>query len=172
MKKPFNQRLHKINNEVKFPIVRLLTEGGSQLMSSYEAYQMSINEGKDLILINETQNPPTVKIEDYNKFIYNIKKQKKENLKNSIKSETKELQFSCDIADHDLNTKAKKAYEFLEKGKKVKCVLQLKGRQKSTPERGQIILLKYASLLENIGVPESMPKLDGGRWTMMMKPKK
>ena len=163
---------HKINNEVRFNEVRLIGRGEPILMSSYDAYQLALSEDKDLILVNENQNPPIVKIEDYNKFIYNIEKIEKEKKKNAVKIQLKEIQLSPNISDNDLNTKIRKGREFLEDGNKIKCVLQLKGRQKATPERGEIVVLKYASGLEEIGTPETMPKLDGGRWIMILKPKK
>ena len=80
--------------------------------------------------------------------------------------------MSCSIADNDLNTKSKKAKEFLEDGNKVKCVVQLKGRQKAMPEQGEIVMLKFANILSSVGSPESLPKLDGGKWLMILKPKK
>ena len=55
---------------------------------------------------------------------------------------------------------------------KIKCVLQLKGRQKATPQRGEVVMLKYAAGVDEVGVPESLPKLDSGKWIMMLKPRK
>jgi len=166
------ERKHKINGEVRFPQVRVVGVGEPKIMSSYDASQLAISEGKDLILINESQTPPIVKIEDYNKFIYQIEKAEKEKRKNSIKSEIKEIQLSPDIADNDLNTKSRKGKEFLQNGDKIKVSMMLKGRQKGSPERGQVTMLKFAALLEEFGIPEELPKLEGSKWLMMMKPKK
>ena len=164
------QRLHKINSEVRFPQVRVVGVGEPRLMSSYEASQLAQTEGKDLILINESQNPPIVRIEDYNKFLYDTEKANRERKK--TKNQLKEIQLSPEIADNDLNTKARKGKEFLVDGDKIKVILQLKGRQKQSPQRGEITMLKFATLLEEVGTVESMPKLEGGRWFMMMKPRK
>lgn len=163
---------YKINEEINFPQVRLVEDGNQLLMSSYEANKIARSREKDLILINESQTPPIVKIDDYNKFIYNLDKAQREKKKNSIKSEIKEIQLSCEIADNDLNTKSKKGIEFLSKGDKVKCVLQLKGRQKMTPQRGEIVMLKFADSLSTIGTPEALPKLESNRWIMTIKPRK
>jgi translation initiation factor IF-3 len=170
MSKIRKQRLHKINSEVRFPEVRVVGVGEPRIMSSYDASQLAQSEGKDLILINESQTPPIVRIEDYNKFIYDLEKSNKE--KKKKETQVKEIQLSPDIADHDLNTKARKGKEFLEDGDKLKIVLQLKGRQKSTPERGEITMLKFAAILEEVGIAESMPKLESSKWLMIMKPKK
>lgn len=60
----------------------------------------------------------------------------------------------------------------MENGDKIKCVIQLKGRQKAMPERGEIVMLKFADILSEFGMPEMMPKMDGSRWIMIIKPKK
>ncbi len=166
------KRAHKINEEVRFPEVRLIGEVESQVLSSREAMNIANNLELDLILINENANPPVVKIEDYNKFLYKIQKAEKERKKNSTQSVLKELKLSPEISDHDLNTKFKKGEEFLKEGNRVKCTIQLKGRQKATPERGELIMIKFADMLSELGTPEAMPKLEGSKWNMIIKPKK
>lgn len=171
-KRPEIKRKHKINSELNFPEVRLLGRGEPIVISISEAQKIANSEEKDLILINENQNPPIVRIEDYNKFLYAMEKAEKEKKKNSNKSVLKEVQLSVNISDHDLETKSKKGREFLKDGDKVKVVILLKGRQKANPERGEIVMLKFAQSVEEFGIPESMPKLEGGKWIMMMKTKK
>jgi translation initiation factor IF-3 len=166
------KRAHKINEEVRFPEVRLIGEGDSQVLSSREAMNIANNLELDLILINENANPPVVKIEDYNKFLYKIQKAEKERKKNSTQSVLKELKLSPEISEHDLNTKAKKGEEFLKEGNRIKCTIQLKGRQKATPERGELIMIKFADMLSEFGVPEDFPRLEGGKWNMIIKSKK
>lgn len=86
--------------------------------------------------------------------------------------ETREIQLSCEIAENDLMTKSRKGEEFLKDGDKVKCVILLKGRQKSMPERGELVMLRFAEILTEFGLPEALPTLDGNRWIMTLKPKK
>ena len=169
---PQKQRKHKINSEVRFPLVRLIGQVEQQIMSSFEASKLADSMGLDLILINETQDPPIVRIGDYNKFIYDMEKAEKERKKNTHKTELREIQLSCDIHENDLITESKKAYEFLKDGDKVKVVIQLKGRQNSKPERGELVMLKFAEMLTEVGTPEAMPKLEGNRWNMTMRQKK
>ncbi len=171
-KMPQKQRKHKINGEVRFPQVRLVGQGEPQLLSSFEASKIADSLGLDLILINESQDPPVVRIGDYNKFIYEQEKAEKERKKNSHKTELKEIQLSCDIHENDLITKSKKAKEFLQGGDKVKVVVQLKGRQNAMPERGELVMLKFAEILTDYGIPEALPKLEGNRWNMTIKAKK
>lgn len=166
------ERKHKLNGEVRFPQVRVVGEGEPKIMSSFEAYKMAQSEGKDLILINETQNPPIVKIEDYNKFIYDFEKSQKAKQKTQHKIEIKEIQLSCDIAINDLQTKSRKAKEFLDDGDKVRCVVRLKGRQKSMPERGKNVMEKFLEILSETAQMEEILKYDGDKWQMTLKQKK
>ena len=166
------ERKHKINSEVRFPQVRLVGTGEPIILSSFEASKLAESEGKDLILINEFQNPPIVKIEEYNKFIYEIEKAEKEKKKNTIKSELKEIQLSCEIAINDLLTKSRKAKEFIDDGDKVRCVIQLRGRQKSKPERGESVMNKFYEMIEDVGQLETPLKLENDKWSMIIKAKK
>ncbi len=167
-----NKRKHKINNEIRCHEVRLIGDGEPCIINTREALRMADDSGKDLILINENQEPPIARIDDYNKFLYKIEQQEKEKRKNAVKSEMKEIKLSCNIADHDLEIKAKKAREFLSDGDKVKCVIQLRGRQKGNPDRGQIVMLRFATILEQYGSAENVPKLESSKWLMILKPKK
>lgn len=167
---PQKQRKHKINNEVRFPLVRLIGQGEPQVISSFEASKIAESQELDLILINESQDPPIVKIADYNKFIYEIEKVEKERKKNSHKVELKEIQLSCDIQDNDLITKSKKSKEFLSENNKVKVVIQLKGRQNSMPERGELVMWRFLDLLKENCCLEVNPKLEGNRWQMVISP--
>ena len=173
-KKPFvkKERKHKINGEVRFPEVRVIGSYNGQIMSSFEASKIAQEEGVDLILINENATPPIVRIEDYGKFIYDSEKKEREAKKNVHKTQLKEIPLSLNIADHDLGIKAKKALEFLEGGDKVKLSLLMKGRQMSMKENGEIVMLKFAHFVEELGIPEALPKIEGNRWNMIIKPKK
>jgi len=171
-KKPVIKRKHKINSEIISKDVRLVGRGEPVVISTKEAQNIANSEEKDLILINENQEPPIVRIDDYNKFIYNMEKAEKEKKRNSNKSQLKEIQLSVNISDHDLETKSKKGKEFLKDGDKVKVVILLKGRERANPQRGELVMLKFAQSVEEFGTPESMPKLESNKWIMMMKTKK
>jgi translation initiation factor IF-3 len=163
-------RKNKINDEVRYPQVRVIGEGESQIMSSRDAYQLAKSQNLDLILVNENQNPPIVRIADYQKFLYLQEKSEKERSKNT-KFEIKEIQLSCDIAENDLKTKANHAIRFLQKGDRVKVVLALIGRQKSTPQRGENTMLNFEERISDIASPESAIKYDGNRWIAIYKRK-
>lgn len=177
MKKiPYNKKQntrHKINRQIGCAQVRLVGWFDQpEVIKTIEAIKIAESEGLDLILINENQDPPPAKIEDYKKFIYNIEKLEKEKKKNANKSVIKEIKLSVDIAENDMATKSRKAIEFLKNGDRVKCTLQLKGRQKSSPERGEITMLKFFTMIGEFGISESLPAIQSSTWTMMIKPKK
>jgi translation initiation factor IF-3 len=171
LKKP-TQKTHKINGEVRFPSVRLIGRGEPILLSSKEAYNIAVEEGKDLVLINETANPPVVRIDDYSKFLYEQAKLEKERKKNAPKNEIKEIQISVNIGENDFNTMLKRAIGFLKEGAKIKCVLAMKGRQKARPELGEITILKFITELDEFGTPEAFPKMENFRWLAIIKPKR
>ncbi len=163
---------HKLNYDINFSEVRVVYQGGTEVFSLEEAISKAKSEDKDLILINENQNPPIVRIDDYNKFLYDLDKLEKERKKLSNKSQLKEIQLSASISDNDIKTKSKKAIEFLEDGDKVKVVLLMKGREKAHPERGELVILRFTESLSQVGSPESLPKYENGKWIIILKPKK
>jgi translation initiation factor IF-3 len=166
------ERKHKINSEVRFPEVRVIGDRNGELMSSFDAAKIAREEGKDLILINENAKPPVVRIEDYNKFLYETSKREKEAKKNSKSNDTKEIKLSANIADHDLAIKSKRASEFLKSGNRVKVTLEMRGREITMKEQSEMVVLKFIQSIEEEGLPESMPNLDGKRFILFVKPKK
>ena len=76
-KRPEIKRRHKINQEITSPEVRLIGRGEPFVLSIREAQKLANDEEKDLILINENQTPAIVKIEVYNKFLYELEKAEK-----------------------------------------------------------------------------------------------
>jgi translation initiation factor IF-3 len=168
-----NNQKHRLNSDVRFPQVRVTGVGfDGEIMSSFEASKIAQEKEKDLILINEKSSPPIVRIDDYQKFLYDSLKKEKETRKNSKKSELKEIKLTPNIAEHDLLVKSKKAKEFLSSGDRLKVTLTMKGRQNTMKEQSQIVMYKFADLLENSGIPEALPKLEGNRFIMFIKPKK
>ena len=125
----------------------------------------------DLVEISPTADPPVCKIIDYQKFLYQQKKKQKELKSKAIKIVVKELRFGPNTDDHDYNFKLKHAQKFLEDGAKVKAFVFFKGRSIIYSEKGEILLLRFAQDLEELGKVEQMPKLEGKRMTMLITPR-
>ena len=90
---------------------------------------------------------------------------------NSKVSEVKEIRFTPNTDDHDFDFKAKHAENFLKEGNKVKAYVQFKGRAIQFKERGELLILKFAERLAEVGQPEGLPKLEGKRMLMIIAPK-
>jgi len=143
-----------------------------KIISLDEALKIAKNLELDLVEISPKTEPPICKIIDYKKFIYDQKKRQK-----AIKSKTqkvviKELRFGPNTGDHDFDFKLKHARGFLEDGSKVRAFVFFRGRTIIFKDQGQILLLKLAQALEDIGVVEHMPKLEGKKMIMIIAPKK
>lgn len=126
----------------------------------------------DLVEISPTANPPVCRIIDYKKFLYEQKKKQKEIKAKTAKVVVKEIRLGPNTDDHDFNFKLKHAMKFLEDGAKVKVDVFFRGRAIIYKDKGEIILLKFAQALEEIGKVERLPKLEGKRMIMIITPKK
>lgn len=136
-----------------------------------EALKMAQAQQLDLVEISPNADPPVCKIIDYNKFLYDKKKKEKEMKAKSKASEVKEIRFTSNTDDHDFDFKSKHAEKFLKDGNKVKAYVQFKGRAIQFKERGELVLLKFAERLAEVGLPEGMPKLEGKRMLMVLAPR-
>ncbi len=126
----------------------------------------------DLVEISPSAEPPVCKITDYSKFLYQQKKKQKEIKAKAQKIVVKEIRFGPQTDDHDFEFKMRHAEKFLKDGAKVKAYVFFKGRSILFKEQGEILLLKLATELEDLGTVEQMPKLEGKRMIMMISPKK
>ena len=145
-------------------------ENKSVIISIDEARQKAEKLGKDLIEINGKAEPPIVKIEDYSKYLYELKKQLKNNKKPSVA--LKEIQLSTNIASNDLNIKANKARKFISDGDKVKVVLTMKGRELSRRDDSKKCIYEFIDMLSDVSVPEALPRDEGNKCIVMLKKKK
>jgi len=145
---------------------------GSQVVSLEEALKMARERELDLVEIAPSADPPVCKIIDYKKFLYDQKKKQKE-LKNKQQKVTiKEIRFGPNTDDHDFEFKLNHARKFLEEGSKVKAYVFFKGRTIVFKERGELLLLRFAKEVSDLGSIEQVPKLEGKRMIMMINPKK
>ena len=161
---------HRINERIRVPEVRLVgdnVEGG--VMSSYDASKLAKEMELDLVLINEKGNIPIVRIMNYEKFIYEQEKNKKKNKALPLK----EIKMGPNISPNDLRTKANQVSKFLEKGHKVKVVVEFRGREMAHQNLGLKVIVTLAQEVSEYGVPEEIPnKVIGRSMTMQIKPKK
>jgi len=134
--------------------------------------QLATDQDLDLVEISPKAVPPVCKIIDYKKFLYEQKRKEKELKKNQSKVVVKEIRFGPNTDDHDFEFKLKHARAFLSEGAKVKAYVFFKGRTIVFKDRGEILLLRLAQEVEDIGVVEQLPQLMGKRMIIMINPKK
>ncbi|MBT4904194.1 MAG: translation initiation factor IF-3 [Flavobacteriaceae bacterium] len=126
----------------------------------------------DLVEISPNATPPVCKILEYKKFLYEQKKRDKALKSKATKVIIKEIRFGPQTDEHDYEFKKKHAEKFLKDGAKLKAFVFFKGRSIVFKEQGQILLLRLAQDLEDLGKVEQLPRLEGKRMTMFISPKK
>ena len=138
--------------------------------SKMEGLKKAQDLGLDLVEISAKSDPPICKIINYSKFLYDQKKKQKEIKSKTAKVVMKEIRFGPNTETHDYNFKLNHAKKFLTDGAKVKAFVFFRGRTIIFKEKGEILLLKLAQELEDLGVVEIMPKLEGKKMTMVIAP--
>jgi len=158
---------------IRVPQVRLVGENidNPGVFSTVEALKMADEQDLDLVEISPKADPPVCKITDYQKFLYQQKKKQKEMKAKAVKVVVKEIRFGPNTDDHDYQFKLRHAEKFLEEGAKVKAFVFFKGRSILFKDKGEILLLRFAQDLEEIGKVEQLPKLEGKRMIMFLAPK-
>ena len=145
--------------------------GQPQVLPIRDALKLADELELDLIEISSKAEPPVCRIDDYQKFLYQQKKKAKELKANQTKVVVKEIRFGPQTDDHDYNFKLKHAQNFLKEGAKVKAYVFFRGRSIVFKEQGEILLLRFATDLEELAKVEMMPKLDGKKMNMILAPK-
>ena len=166
------QQEHRTNQMIRVPQVRLV--GDNIEVGVYpiqDALRIAQEQGLDLVEISPQADPPVCKIIDYNKFLYEKKRKEKEMKAKSKSAEVKEIRFTPGTDEHDFDFKSKHAEAFLKEGNKVKAYVQFKGRAIMFKERGELLLLKFAERLAEVGQPEALPKMEGKRMLIIFTPK-
>lgn len=175
MSKKDKELSYRINTEIKCDRVRLVGDNvDTDVYDIYTALKIAREQELDLIEINSKSVPPICKVEDYGKFLYNVKKKQKDIEKNnkSNKVEVKEMRFTPNIDEHDYEFKKNHIIKFLNDGDKVKVYVFFKGREIKYADKGELVLVRLADDLSDISIVERMPILDGSKMMMYLRPKK
>ncbi|HUQ65946.1 MAG TPA: translation initiation factor IF-3 [Flavitalea sp.] len=166
------QQEHRTNQMIRVPQVRLVGENIEVgVYPIQDALKIAQDQGLDLVEISPQADPPVCKVIDYNKFLYEKKRKEKEMKAKSKSAEVKEIRFTPGTDEHDFDFKSKHAESFLKEGNKVKAYVQFKGRAIMFKERGELLLLKFAERLAEVGQPEALPKMEGKRMLIIFAPK-
>ena len=171
-KKVFN----RINDQIRARQVRIVGENVEpDIYTIQEAIRMADDLDLDLVEINPSANPPVCKIVDYGKFKYAQKLKAKEQKKKQAetKQTLKEIRFGPNTDDHDFKFKARHARKFLENGDLVKAFVFFRGREITFKEKGELLLIRLADDLQDVGLPDNLDfKLEGKKMIMNLRPLK
>ena len=163
-----------INEEIKHPEVRVIGPANEQLgiMKIADALTYAENNGVDLVLIAPNAAPPVCRAIDYGKFCFERDKREKEAKKKQVIVKVKEVQLSCRIEQHDLETRVNHAKRFLAEGNKVKAVVRFRGREMSHMDLGREVIARFEEALQGFGQAEKKPVLDGRYMSIIIAPVK
>ena len=163
---------YRVNEQIRVREVRIVGDGGSEVVPTRQALDMAHEQGVDLVEISPNAQPPVCRLIDYSKFLYQQKKHAKEMKAKQVKVEVKEIRFGPQTDDHDYNFKLKHAKEFLEEGNKVRAYVFFRGRSILFKEQGEVLLLRFANDLEEYAKVEQLPRLEGKKMFLFLAPKK
>lgn len=170
-----NIKTEFVNREIRSKQILIIRDDGSKFgpLNKFEALKLAEDEGLDLMQVGiQDNNVAIAKILDYGKYKYEQKRKQRENKKNQIKVENKEIRLTVGIGDHDLETKARKAREFLEAGDRLKISLKFKGREITYQDFGLETINKFFTKIEDIAKIEKEAKLNTRFLDMYVVPKK
>ena len=127
-KEDFSLRF-RVNDEIDYDgNVRIVGDDiESQIVSMRTARSIAEEKELDLVEMQSKSSMPIIKICQFDKMLYELKKNAKKN-KSQVKT-LKDIQLRVNIAKHDLETKANNARKFIENGNKVRVTLTMKGRE-------------------------------------------
>ncbi len=162
-----------VNKDIRFPVVMVIGKNGPLgEMSPRDGTAKAKALGLDLVCISPSAKPPICKILDYGKYKFEKSKKEKEMKKNRSIVVIKEVRITPNIGQHDLETKAKKAKEFIEQGYKVKVSLKFRGRERAHIEVGEETLMRFFAVVEDIAMLEKKPYSNGRFFDMIIAPQK
>ena len=172
MKNDKMKNQYRVNEQIRVREVRVVSDGGAEVMPTRKALDLARQQGVDLVEISPNAQPPVCRIVDYSKFLYQQKKHAKEMKQKQVKVETKEIRFGPQTDEHDYQFKLKHAQEFLNEGNKVRAYVFFRGRSILFKDQGEVLLLRFANDLEEVAKVEQLPKLEGKKMFLFLAPKK
>ncbi|MBM3256833.1 MAG: translation initiation factor IF-3 [Candidatus Liptonbacteria bacterium] len=140
----------RINSKIIAPQLRVIDAEGNNLgvLTRDEALKLARpEEGLDLIEIAPTAQPPVARLMSFDKYRYEIEKQRKKERQSRAKTDLKQIQISARAAHNDLSVKAKQAEKFLNEGHQVEVQMRLRGREKYNKEWAFEKLHEFLSLI-------------------------
>ncbi len=165
-------RYYRLNNNIQAKEIRLVDANNKQIgvLSIEEARKKALEENLDLVEIAANASPPVVKIIDFKKFKYEEAKKERQARRHTHEISTKEIWLGPLISPHDLETRLKRARDFLLTGDRVKLTVRFSGREMAHPEFGYEVLKKAEVILAEVGEKDGEAKFFGRNLTLSFNP--
>lgn len=162
----------RVNREIRGDKVRVVSDSGEQLgiMPLRDALMKAEDMKMDLVEIAPKALPPVCKIVDFGKLRYKQAKKEKENKKMQVHVKVKEIKIKPGIDEHDFQTKANHARNFILKGNKVRLTLTFRGREMLHKNLGVKLVDKMMHVLSDIAIVEAPMKSMGRIMTIVLAP--
>lgn len=168
------KKFYRINQRIFAPQLRLLDAEGKQIgvVTKEEALRLANEKELDLVEVAPQAKPPVAKLIDYNKFLYQLEKKKKEEKKKAKVSETKEVRLGPFMSDNDLQVMIRRAREFLQDSDKVKLVVKFRGRQITRSEFGRDVVNKVVAAVSDVSKVDREAHFEGKQLIALLSPEK
>lgn len=168
------EQRERVNHRIRVPEVSVIDETGQQLgtMNTHDARDMAKERGLDLVEVSPNVTPPVCKFMDYGRFLYDKKKRVQTAKAKTQAVLLKEVKYRPNTDTHDLETKTRKAQEFLAEGNKCKITVMFRGREMAHPDRGQELVKRVVALLGEAAELELEPHMEGRFMSAILVPRK
>jgi translation initiation factor IF-3 len=142
------------------------------VMSLADGIELARAESLDLVEVSPMADPPVCRVMDFGKYLFEQNKKAQTAKRKQKQVHVKEIKFRPGTDEGDYKIKLRKLTEFLEIGDKTKVTLRFRGREMAHQELGANLLARVRKDLEEIGVVEQMPQMEGRQMIMVIAPKK
>ena len=172
-RRPPQDRGPRINHQIRIRQIRVIDEDNGQLgvLETADALALAVRKGLDLVEIAPNQRPPVCRIMDYGKFKYEEKKKEQASRRKQHQVQVKELRVRPGTGEHDLQTKVKRARDFLEAGDKVLVCCLFRGRQMAHKDVGEQVIMEVVKHLSDVAKIEAPCRQEGRRMVLMLAKK-
>ena len=162
------------NEEIEATEVRVIDSAGAQagVMPLTQAIELARGEGMDLVEVSPMAEPPVCRVMDFGKYLFEQNKKAQTAKRKQKQVHVKEIKFRPGTDEGDYQIKLRKLVEFLEIGDKTKITLRFRGREMAHQELGANLLARVRKDLEEFGVVEQLPQMEGRQMIMVIAPKK
>ncbi len=162
----------RVNRKIRVPRVLVIDEEGRKLgeFMTEDAIQLASDRGLDLVEVAPDARPPVCRIADYGRLKYDRKKREAVARKNQVQVQIKEVKLRPKTDGHDTMVKVRAVRSFLEDGNKVKVTVRFRGRELAHRDIGVSRCQAVAKEVEDLGVIESAPRMDGRQMFMILSP--